>query len=100
MSVDVCAVSGFTIDLPQETLDSCLKEKSCEDAGELFEAMGLQYSTVGSCYSGDTECILLLTPKPKKVDEQISNWLLLVNTKLKTNFTIDDVRFISDVYWY
>ncbi len=100
MGVDVSAVGGFTVNISKDKLQELINNQGCGNAEELFEQCDLEYCWIGSSYSGDVEIILILEPSPKDVDKQIAKWLSEINKKLKTEFSLDDVTFITETYWY
>lgn len=102
MGVDVSPVAGFTVTFPGSTLAALINAHDCDHAEDLFEKFKLSYSYVGSSYElYGPHIVLLLMPKTaKQVDKQIQSWLNGVNTALKTQFTVEDVSFISETFWH
>lgn len=95
MGVDYTAVAGFTVKVPKEVLAA----SEYEFTSDLFDDLGLDWSTVGCSYSGATEDILLFKPDScVDLDAQISIWLKEVNAALGTKFSAEDVRFVSDLH--
>lgn len=101
MGVDVNAVSGFTVRISQDVIDSNIARYNCEDIDELYDVLDIPSVYTGSQYSGEVELIPILhEPTPIEVDRQIAEWLGNINAKLGTELRLEDVSFISELYWY
>lgn len=100
MGVDHTPVAGFTVTIPKDKLNATFEREEVDDLSDLCskDDVDLDYATIGSSLSGDTEDILILEPTPSRVDKQIKDWLSMVNTVFQTELTIDDVRFTKDLY--
>jgi hypothetical protein len=98
MGVDVHAVAGFCVNLPETVVEKLLEED--EDLENVLSELELEYEYVGNSYSEDIEPKLIFRPiECANLDAQLSNWLAKVNKALKTSFTVFDVFFLEDTYW-
>lgn len=105
MGVDYTPVAGFTInlnDVARKQISVVAKEKAGDKYADWesdFDILGILYSTVGSCYTGDTESIPIFIPKDAvNLDAQVESWLSDFNTKCKTNFQTSDIIFTRDLF--
>jgi len=97
MAVDYEAIAGFTVKIPEKNLDLLLDEH--DDLEEVFDHLDIEHETIGCSMTGSTEVIPLMIPNSAvNVDGQIKDWLDNINTKLSTQLTVNDVKFIKDLY--
>lgn len=100
MGVDYRAVSGFALKIPKRTLTRLKENHEVNEDDALFDKVGIGYELTGCSYSEETVPRVIFQPDPRNVDKQLSEWLDDVNECLETEFTIDDVEFLSELYIY
>ena len=104
MGVDYTPVAGFSIKMTDEVkihISELVDEKLPgweNNYDNIFEALKIGYSEIGSSYTGSTECIPMFVPEfAIDLDYQIDAWLKELNEKMETTFDIEDVIFVKEL---